>query len=65
MIARYLFNKNNNDRYSKIYSEKGFELMHKTKIITGKMNWMIKKKKITENMIILLIYLKNNQNLLI
>ena len=38
MIARYLFNKNNNDRYSKIYSEKGFELMQKTKIITEKMN---------------------------
>ena len=36
MIARYLYNKNNNDRYSKIYSEKGFELMQKTKIITEK-----------------------------
>ena len=29
-----LYNKNNNDRYSKIYSEKGFELMQKTKTIT-------------------------------
>ena len=38
MIARYLYNKNNNDRYSEIYSEKGFELMQKTKIITEKMN---------------------------
>jgi hypothetical protein len=36
MIARYLYNKNNNDRYSKIYSEKGFELMQKTKLITEK-----------------------------
>jgi hypothetical protein len=36
MIARYLFNLNNDDRYSKIYSEKGFELMQKTKIITEK-----------------------------
>ena len=36
MIARYLYNKNNNDRYSKIYSEKGFQLMQKTKIITEK-----------------------------
>ena len=35
-IARYLYNKNNNDRYSKIYSEKGFELMQKTKTITEK-----------------------------
>jgi hypothetical protein len=36
MIARYLYNKNNNDRYSKIYSEKGFQLMQKTKLITEK-----------------------------
>jgi hypothetical protein len=30
MISRYLFNKKNNDRYVKIYSQKGFELMKKT-----------------------------------
>jgi hypothetical protein len=30
MISRYLFNKKNNDRYVKIYSSKGFELMKKT-----------------------------------
>jgi hypothetical protein len=33
MIARYLYNKNNNDRYVKMYSEKGF-------------NYMIQKDKI-------------------
>lgn len=33
MISRYLYNKKNNDRYVKIYSQKGFELMQKTKAI--------------------------------
>ena len=36
MIARYLFNKKNNDRYVKIYQTKGFEYIQKNK----------KKKKI-------------------
>jgi hypothetical protein len=31
MISRYLYNKKNNDRYVKIYSRKGFELLQKTK----------------------------------
>ena len=31
MIARYLYNKKNNDRYVKIYSRKGFEIMEKNK----------------------------------
>lgn len=31
MISRYLYNKNNTERYVKIYSRKGFELMQKTK----------------------------------
>lgn len=31
MISRYLYNKKNNDRYVKLYSRKGFELMQKTK----------------------------------
>ena len=29
MIARYLFNKKNNDRYVKIYQTKGFEYIQK------------------------------------
>ena len=35
MISRYLYNKKNNDRYVKIYSRKGFELMQKTKTKGG------------------------------
>jgi len=31
MVSRYLYNKNNNDRYVKIYSKLGFDLMKKTK----------------------------------
>jgi hypothetical protein len=31
MISRYLYNKKNNDRYVKLYSQKGFEIMQKTK----------------------------------
>lgn len=36
MIARYLFNKNNNDRYVKIYSKLGFDLMKKKEDNEGK-----------------------------
>jgi hypothetical protein len=31
MISRYLFNKNNSDRYIKLYSEKGYQLLQKSK----------------------------------
>lgn len=31
MIARYLYNKNNKERYAKLYSQKGYDLMQKTK----------------------------------
>ena len=35
MVSRYLFNLNNNDKYVKIFSEKGFQLMVKTQEATG------------------------------
>ena len=38
MITRYLYNKNNNDRYVKIYQSKGKELKDKTTNEQGKMN---------------------------
>ena len=38
MIARYLYNKNNNDRYVKIYQTKAKQLKDKTTNEQGKMN---------------------------
>lgn len=45
MIARYLYNKNNNDRYVKLYQSKGKELIDKTAKETGK-NELDEKEKI-------------------
>lgn len=45
MISRYLFNKKNNDRYIKLYSQKGFELMQKTKA-TEELNILDDKEKL-------------------